>query len=167
MIRNISLDRSLPLGPQWVFYQERNFVRSLPGDGIVDYIKALFICAKGDGEISQPERDWIVGFAAATGVPDETVQMLDGYQGNDELSAILKANEVLDQSARKALVYDAIRASAADGVLAEGEIARIRTVAKQLGLTEEDTNRLFSVREAVHNAHEAHLVALFGDKMPY
>lgn len=42
---------------------------SFPNDkNLLDLIKAVFICAGGDGEVSQTERDFFFGYLDAVGI---------------------------------------------------------------------------------------------------
>ncbi|MGH8908868.1 MAG: hypothetical protein ACRD0K_20835 [Egibacteraceae bacterium] len=62
----------------------------------VDYeshFKCLLIRAKGGGTLAPRERDWILGFCAATGGSDELIEELASYPATEEV------RDVLNQSA--------------------------------------------------------------------
>ena len=42
--------------------------------------KAVLICARGDGELSPAERDWILGAYAVRGVPAELIDELRTFR---------------------------------------------------------------------------------------
>jgi hypothetical protein len=57
-------------------------------------LKSLLICANGDNEITLSERDWVVGYAAAYGAPEQLVEALKNYQGDEGIdSAVVKQIE--------------------------------------------------------------------------
>ncbi|MGW2157956.1 hypothetical protein [Nonomuraea sp. NPDC001699] len=55
------------LGGNWLLKAEADYDSAPSGTDYTAYAKAVMVCAKGDGEISAPERDWILGFFAALG----------------------------------------------------------------------------------------------------
>jgi tellurite resistance protein len=134
------------LAPRWEFRQHWNFGQVPPRLAVNDYMKALLICAKGDGEISAPEREWVVGYSAVMGGGQELAEELAVYQGEDDLAELVSREPSVNAS-RGALVYDALRACDADGELAPGELESIRRMAHALGVPE--------VVDPLHEAYRA------------
>jgi hypothetical protein len=96
---------------------------------------ALVTVANGDRQITTEERNWLVGYFAAKGYPQDIVREAMAVAAVD-LAAIpeLMAPSNLRKSAR-ILIYDAIRVAAVDGYRA-GEEKAVRDVAFALGLDE-------------------------------
>ncbi len=120
------------------------------------YMKALLVVAGEDGLIDRAERDWVVTYAFDQGLDDAALEELRAYRGGDELAALLAQmdptalpDELL--AVRRALLFDAMRAAAADGVFAAEERAAVRRVAGRMGITGADIDALearFSDRDS-------------------
>jgi hypothetical protein len=123
------------LATEWLFQHEWNFGELPPASAVSNYMKSLLICTKGDGVISPQEREWVVGYSAAMGGSAELVEEMRTYEGDDDLASLVSMEPSVDAS-RGALVFDAIRASDADGELAPGELETIREMAGLLGVPE-------------------------------
>lgn len=124
----------------WIKTQRYGITKTLPPETSVIWYKALLLCANGDGELSQAERDWVMGHAS-TYHPEMTqtqLEELKNYNGTGSTEDIEKLvfSDPLAKQGRYVLVYEAIQASAADGEYSEGEKATIRRMASKLGITE-------------------------------
>ena len=97
------------------------------------YAKALLVCASGDGEISQQERDWIVGYLTTAGDSEEVVETVRTYDGSDSLEDLFAAASSMALYGR-GMIYDALRACSSDGELSAGERERIVDAAERVGL---------------------------------
>ncbi|EDY52874.1 TerB family tellurite resistance protein [Streptomyces clavuligerus] len=129
------------LARRWVFKQEWDFDDTPTEGDIGIYAKALLVCAKGDGVISREERDWVLGyFAAFCGDAAQLAELAD-YPADDDVVDLVTRSTVIDNS-RGALIFDALRACAADGDLAPGEVARVKQAAAALGIAEDTVERL-------------------------
>jgi len=123
-------------GLLWLFKDKTNF-RTLPeADAFESYMKAVLICANGDGKLALEERNWAVGHAAAFGAPDWLVDALKSYEADEDIEQIISATPASSAS-RRFLVYDAIRACSADGEYNDRERAMVTRMAAKLGLSEE------------------------------
>lgn len=105
------------------------------------YAKALLVCAAGDGEISQLERDWIVGYLTTAGDSDAVIEEIKTYDGTDVLEDLIAASPGMKLYSR-GMVYDALRACASDGELSSGERARVVDAADRMGLPPETVDEL-------------------------
>ena len=124
------------LGHLWSFKDKANF-STLPSEAAFEgYMKAVLICANGDGTLTPEEREWAVGHAAAFGAPDWLVDELKSYKADEDIEQVISANPEAN-ACRRFLVYDAIRACSADGAYSERERAMVIRMAAKLGLTEE------------------------------
>lgn len=106
------------------------------------YVKALLVCASGDGDIAEPEREWILGFCANSGGTHELIEELRTVDPRS-----LDVGQMITQTERPelfkyALIYHAIQASDADGILADEELAKIRKVAAVLGIDSDYVDEL-------------------------
>lgn len=110
-------------------------------DGLEDidletYFKAVLLCASGDGFLAPEERAWTTGLAAVLGGP-ELADVIAAYELDGDLGTLFHGRQIAS-FARRALVYDAIRACAADGELREGEWEAVLALASLLGVGESD-----------------------------
>ncbi len=115
------------------------------------YIKALVVCASGDGELADDEREWILGFCASAGGSYELLETLRTIKPGD-----LDVAELMQSTERPglfthALIFHAIKASDADGVLDPREEMTIRAMASVLGVETEYVDSLI----ALHREEEA------------
>lgn len=93
------------------------------------YGKALLTAAKGDGDISDAERDWIIGYLTAGGHSDETLSILASFDGEADFEGLFVEGVMKDPASPRLVVCDAIRACGADGDLAGAEITKIHDMA--------------------------------------
>ncbi|MQY06807.1 tellurite resistance TerB family protein [Actinomadura macrotermitis] len=120
------------LGSAWLLRKDWSFETEPTVHDKEQYGKALLTCAAGGGEISQEQREWVKGYFAAFGSPQELIETLDAYDGQESLESILSQSEAATACSR-VLIYDAIRACSTDGKLEPGELARIRKANRLLG----------------------------------
>lgn len=122
------------LGFLWSFKDKANF-STLPNDDVFEcYMKAVLICANGDGSLTPAERDWAVGHAAAFGASDWLVDELKSYKADEDIEQIISATPEAN-ACRRFLVYDAIRACSADEAYSDRERAMVTRMAAKLGLS--------------------------------
>lgn len=133
-------DQTRKLIGEWVYKYTLN-LKQPPQETIEAFAKALLIAAKGDGEISQAERDWVVGLTAAKGASEKLIEELKNYQANEDIDQVISRNS-LANGGRQALLYTAIEASAADGEYNDGEKTSIRKIAAKLEVSEDVVKQL-------------------------
>lgn len=131
------------------------------------FAKAMIICAAGDGELAPAELEWIVGFTANSGGTDELLQELRALDPSK-----LDPMELLAKTERPglfvhSLVYNAICAADADGVLEPGEVQTIHAMAMVLGLPEEQVDGLFALHRDEKALRERKLATLFPNGHPW
>ncbi|MGI5467371.1 tellurium resistance protein [Streptomyces sp. CA-132043] len=105
------------------------------------YAKALLVMANADGELKDEERDFVLGLIAGMGGQPSLIEELRNYPATDDIQTLLSRDPDVHASAR-ALVFDAIRACSADGLLHPRELAKINEVAHELSIPTEDVEKL-------------------------
>ena len=149
----------------WFFTETWNFKSPPPREADVFFAKAILMCAKGDGVLSQPERDFIVGYFATIGAPESMIQELQTYEGGDDLSAMVAP--IPDPGIHNAIIYFALKACEADGQLSDGERARIHKLANQLNVTSETVDSIYDLYQEETKMKEKRLGILFPAGSPF
>ncbi|MBP0017937.1 MAG: hypothetical protein J7647_10315 [Cyanobacteria bacterium SBLK] len=135
----------------WIKTDRYGITKTLPPETSVIWYKALLLCANGDGELSQAERDWVIGHATTyhPEMNESQIEELRNYNGTGTTDDIEKLvfSDPLAKKGRYVLVYEAIQASAADGEYSGGEKATIRKMAGKLGISAAKVAELESLFE--------------------
>ncbi len=105
------------------------------------FLKALLVCANGDGLLTDAERSWVLGRAAAAGATEALLDELASYPADESLKDVVMRNPTTDRS-RRAVVYLAILAARSDQNYSAGERRAIHHAAALLGLDEEEMTAL-------------------------
>ncbi|HVF14829.1 MAG TPA: hypothetical protein VM942_09540 [Acidimicrobiales bacterium] len=108
------------------------------------YAKAIVVCAAGDAEIAQPEREWIVGLLTTAGVSPEITDAIETYDGSDTIEDLLSATPAMPVYGRS-MIYDALRACSSDGELSAGERDRVFAAADRMNLSRQVVEELEQV----------------------
>ena len=107
------------------------------------FMRALLSAAAGDGSLGSSELNWVLSYAKSSGLTDAGLDNLRNDSGQAEVSWLVSQinpaalPEELTKIAR-ALVFDAVQASSADGVYNDREQQRVHQLIGKLGLTRED-----------------------------
>ncbi|MDX2680594.1 tellurium resistance protein [Streptomyces soliscabiei] len=117
----------------FLFNEFWGFQKAPTSTNFEKYSKALLVIANSDGELADTERDFVLGLIAGMGGEPALIDELRGYAADEDVHQLLAGDADVRASAR-ALVYDAIRACSADGVLDPRELAKIYEVADRLGV---------------------------------
>ena len=108
-------------------------------------LKVLGEVAAADGTFSEAEREWIIGFAATCGYPQELLNEFQKYEPGQS-SDVKKYFQDVDlpyvKRSRLSIIYYGLRAAAADGELHPKEIEAIYDLAKQLGINDEQLQQI-------------------------
>jgi len=102
----------------------------------LDFLKAILVCTKGDGVISEAEREWVLGFAVSREMPESVIKEAKGYDANEDIADILSRNPVVKKG-KKGTIYWAIKACSADADYNAEEKAAIRKLAGLMEISEE------------------------------
>ena len=137
-------DHSRTVVAQWLYREHFGFSKAPPhtdAEVVRNMALALVATASGDGQLSNGERRWIVGYMTATGYPPAVIEEVSAQSGAD-LAVVPELLQlgILRQSGR-ILVYDAIRAASVDGY-GSGERTAAREAAKLLGISEQGVAEL-------------------------
>lgn len=116
---------------------------SLSDEENLEYAKALFCAANGDGRITDAEREWILGYAQAAGNCAENLDALRTYDGETSVEDLFLRGK--QQIAQRICICDAIRACGADGELAPHEIATIHRIAGRLDVPAEVVDEFLDI----------------------
>jgi hypothetical protein len=154
-------------GSMWVLREEEGF-SGLPRTSDLEiYMKALLICANGDERITEQEREWVLGIAAAMGLPEETVERLTSYEAKDDLNSLLAGGVETGKGAPRSLIYNAIRACVSDGELSEAELATIEKAASIMNVPAAVVGELQEIVLQQATLRERRLELVFPDGIPY
>jgi hypothetical protein len=151
---------------RWLFNHDLRFKKVPPMTTFDVYAKAVLCCANGDGKLTPPERDWVLGYFAGLGAPQAFIDMLREYKGDDDVAKLVeRAPEV--NASRRSVVFDAIRAASADGEFNAQERAAVERLATKLGLTRDDVNAIEAAYLEEQRAFEKRLKAVFPNGSPF
>ena len=105
------------------------------------FLKALLVCANGDGRLTDAERQWVVGRAAAGGAPDDLLEKLDTYRADEDIHELV-SRTLANDKARRGVVYFAIKAASSDHQYAAGERDQVRRLAQAMGVSLQEVERI-------------------------
>ncbi len=113
------------------------------------------------------EKQWVIGYGAACGAPQSTVDALDAYAADEDVADILDRNMPVAQTWGRVAVFDAIRASGSDEEYNDGERETVRRVATRLGVSEDVVAALESLYEEEQDLKRKRIALVFGEDIPY
>ena len=122
------------IGSTWSMLELWDFTTEVSQPALLDFFKALIVCCNGDGKLTDEEREWCVGYCAATGGTAETLQALQEYAGDEDVAEVIGRGQPR-AAAHRRLIYDAIRAASSDGDYNDAERATVRKMAAAVGVT--------------------------------
>ncbi|NES83094.1 MAG: hypothetical protein F6K10_17735 [Moorea sp. SIO2B7] len=153
-------------GRLWL-YNELYGIKTIPPEQ--DYnalVKAVLICAKGDGVLTPEERNWVVGRSACYHSNTE-YGMAKDYPADDDLLEVLAQAPTLDKNGRRAIIYAAIKACAADAEYHPDEQASVHKMAKYLGIEEDVVNQIEEICMSEAKMREKRIAVMFPEGIPY
>lgn len=122
-------------GQLWLLKELYGFEQIPPEGDYESFIKAVLVCAKGDGTLAPEERSWVAGRAAAMQNPG--YELTRTYPADDKLLDIVGDSFVVNKNGRRMILYVALQACAADGELHPNERAQVQKLAQMLGVGDE------------------------------
>ena len=128
------------VGSTWSLLEHWDFTVEASQEALLDFFKALIVCCNADGNLTEEEREWCIGYCAATGGTEETLVALRDYAADEEVTAVIGRGQS-HGAAHRRLIYDAIRASSSDGEYNDAERATVRRMAAQVGLPVEEVEQ--------------------------
>ena len=153
-------------GRQWLMKNLYGMKTIPPAQDYNAFVKAVLICAKGDGLLAPEERNWVVGRAACYYTNSE-YEVAKNYPADEDLLEVLAQAPTLNQSGRRIIIYVAIQACAADGEYHPDEQASVRKMAKYLGIEEDVVTQIeeYCMEEA--KMREKRIGLMFTEGIPY
>lgn len=130
------------------------------------FLKSLLIAANGDGELSPDERKWVIGRGATAGAPESLLKELESYPAKEDISQVVTDSSVVSKG-RRAVIYFAIKAAAADGEYAEGEKATIRKMAKAIDISEDVVKQIEDLCVEEEQIKQKRIALCLPDGVPY
>ncbi len=155
------------VGGLWLLREMWGFPAGVPEDERLDYLKAIMACARAKGHLTQGEKEWVIGYGAACGAHQETVDALEAYEADEELDDILRRNMPTAESWGRVAIFDAIRAAAADHEYDDGEMKAIRRLAKRIDIAEEVVADLEALYREEAALKRRRIDLVFGEQVPY
>jgi uncharacterized tellurite resistance protein B-like protein len=154
-----------PLGTLWLFKEKYGF-KQIPLDMDYEaYLKALLICANGDGRLTDEERNWVIGFAEAYNCEPSLLEEIKNYKGGEDIETVISGSPAANLS-RHCLIYDAIKACSADGDYHEEERMIVLRGAKKLGISEDVIKQIEELCLEEAKLREKRLAVLYPNGSP-
>ncbi|HEX3622968.1 MAG TPA: hypothetical protein VHT97_11695 [Acidimicrobiales bacterium] len=123
------------VGSTWSVLEMWDFSTEADQAALLEYFKALIVCCNADRNLTDEEREWCIGYCAASGGTEETLEALQAYTGDEEVAEVIGRGQP-QAAAHRRLIYDAIRAASSDGDYNEAERATVRKMAAEVGVTQ-------------------------------
>ncbi len=125
-------------------------ISMIPKDTWLDYGFALLSIAGSDGEVSDPELEWLtIDLAGSVGVDEEIIAKWEDfdYEDADLKEIFTEINARSFASYNKLLIYDAVRMSYADDDYAEEEREKVGEAAAILNVSRETVTAIEALVE--------------------
>ena len=155
------------VGGRWLLREMWGFPAGVPEDQRLDYLKAIMACARAKGELTDGEKDWVIGYGAACGAHQETVDELEAYQADEEVGDILGRNMPTALTWGRVAIFDAIRAAGADHAYDDEEIKAVRRVARRLDVADDVVADIEALYREEQELKRRRIGLMFGDEPPY
>lgn len=128
--------------------------------------KAVKAVAAGDGVLSEPERQFLIGKMCAIATPEDVVERVMAFDEHSQTPASLLDLVGVPPQIRRAtgawIVYEAMSVAYADGELAPGEMAAVNSVASTMDVDMGTVERLLQIVIEEASLRERRLAALHG-----
>jgi uncharacterized membrane protein YebE (DUF533 family) len=125
------------IGSTWSLLEHWDFTVETSQEALLDFFKALIVCCNADGDLTEEEREWCIGYCAATGGTEETLRILRDYAGEEDVTQVIGRGRS-HASTHRRLIYDAIRAASSDGTYNAAERVAVRRMAAEVGVLEDE-----------------------------
>ncbi len=138
-------------------------ISMVPRESWKDYGFALLTIAGADGDVSDPELEWLtIECAESVGVDEEVVASWEefDYEFADLEEIFFSFNSKTFGNFNKILIYDAIRMSSADGEYAQEEKDTVYEAAKILKVNTEAVMAIEALVNLEHAANKLRLTIL-------
>ncbi len=158
---------ALEVGDRWFLNFDRGFEDKPSVLDYDSYWKSLLICANGDGTLTPEEREWVIGYCAASGGSDQLLEVLRRYPAIDDIHVVMSKSTLIFNYGARCLLLDAIRASGSDGILSAGELKVIRRMASELNISPHAISKIEELYAEEQALRDKRINLLFPDGNPY
>ena len=138
-------------------------ISMVPKESWKEYGFALLTIAGSDGEVSDPELEWLtIECAEEVGIPEETVAEWEefDFEASDLEDIFHSFNTRSFGNFNKLLIYDAIRMSSADGDYAQEEKETVNEAVKILKVSNETVLAIEALVDLEQAANKLRLTIL-------
>mmetsp|Transcript_5979 Transcript_5979/g.10910 ORF Transcript_5979/g.10910 Transcript_5979/m.10910 type:complete len:180 (+) Transcript_5979:211-750(+) len=137
------------------------------------FASALCNISGADGEVSEDESTFIMGYLASKGYPQSILDDIPGMCRAAETKTrddvFMETKELLAfgslKKAARQIIYDGIRAAARDG-LDEKEKLAINGIAKELGVGEVELSKIYDLVQQENDLRDNRIKLLFPEGHP-
>lgn len=126
--------------------------------------KATMLIAGGNAQITQREREWLIGYHTAARGADWVIEAIAAYDDSDTFDDLLVLPE-FPQVARGE-VYCAIRMCSSDGPLTPDELGRLERSVDALGIAREELAELLAIVAAEDGLRRRRFNAIAAPVLP-
>jgi hypothetical protein len=154
-------------GGLWLLKEMWDFPNGVPEDQRLDYLKVIMVCARGDGHLAPREKAWVIGYGAACGAHQSTVDALEAYPADEDVLDILNRNMPAAETWGRVAIFDAVRAANADHIYHDDERRAIRRMAEHMGISEETVVDIEELVFEEQASRRRRLQLLFPGDAPY
>lgn len=154
-------------GIAWAWDSIAGFKQAPNPDTLEVYAQSLLTCAGADGQLHEQEREWVLGRFAVIGASKALLDRLANFQPSESITELIKKDPVIAKHAPRALVYEALSACAADGVLHDKERATVLKLGAAMGLTESDLRQVVAAWDVTQAARRNMLAVLNPSGSPF
>jgi tellurite resistance protein len=151
---------------KWFYQHDQRFKVLPPMDIFEVYAKSLMCCANADGKLVPAEREWVCGYFASQNAPQAFIDELRRYPADEDVLKLVAKFPAVDGS-RRSLLFDAIRASSADGEFHEKERAAIEKLADKFGISKAELKTIEQAYLDEKKATEHRLKVVFPNGFPF
>ncbi len=158
-------------GGEWLLQDLWGFSRIPSEDIALPFAKAIMVCAYGDGRLAPEEQKWVLGYFCALGYSEAFLEALAQYDpaaDAGDLSKLLENTPLTsDPDLRLPLIYNGVRAAAADRILDKGEVEALKRLAATIGIAGDAVEDIIAAYIAEVNAKMARIMICFPHGLPY
>jgi signal transduction histidine kinase len=136
MPADVELQRRRLTSLQWIGWENWEapgelYEQLTDADNMVD-VKAVLLCAGGNGRLTPREREWFIGYHTAAGSSDRVIELIETYDDSDTIEALMRLPG--STAACRGFLYESLRVCASDGPLTSEELDRVQRGAGEMGI---------------------------------
>ena len=111
-------------------------------DNFLD-IKAVLLCAGGNGRLTPRELEWFIGYHTAAGSSDRVIELIKTYDDSDTIEGLMQLPSM--PATCRGFLYEALRVCSSDGPLTVEELDRVQRGADAMGVPRETVTELHQI----------------------